>query len=276
VNLALITLSREGAEVCRRLAAALPGSSLFVHSKVEDVAGAETFERVLDLTKDVWTRFEGLVYVAPCGVVVRALAGNLRDKLHDPAVVVVDVGGRYAISLVGGHEAGANALSVQVANVLGAEPVISTSSEATKTLIVGVGCRRGATEEEIVSAVRQALESVGAKQEEVRLLASADIKADETGLIQAAKSLGAPLRFVPSDEIRSSPRAFERSEFVQERVDLPAVAEPAALLAGRRTRLVLRKTIFGRVTVAIARESCSWSASGPADGWTGPAAPNRP
>jgi cobalt-precorrin 5A hydrolase len=275
MNLALITLSREGAEVCRRLAAALPGASLFVHSTVVDAEGAETFERVLDLTKAVWKRFEGLVYVAPCGVVVRALAGSLRHKLYDPAVVVVDVGGRYAISLVGGHEAGANALAVQIANVLGAEPVISTSSEAVKTLIVGVGCRRGVTEQEVVRAVRGALESVGAKQEDVRLLASADIKAEEAGLLQAARSLAAPLRFVPSDEIRSSVRAFGRSKFVQERVDLPAVAEPAALLAGRRTRLVLRKTTFGRVTVAIARESCSWSGSDPADGSTGPTAPNR-
>jgi cobalt-precorrin 5A hydrolase len=47
---------------------------------------------------------------------------------------------------------------------------------------------------------------------------------------------------------------------VQEKVNLPAVAEPAALLAGRRTRLLLPKTVYHGVTVAIARESFSPSA----------------
>lgn len=264
MKLALITLSNEGAKLCQHLAAALAGTTLFVHSGVEPVGGAETFDRIVELTKEIFTRFEGLVFVAPCGVVVRALEGNLDHKLRDPAVVVVDVGGRYAISLLGGHEAGANDLAVQVANLLGAEPVISTSSEAAKTLIVGIGCRRGVTAQEVTDAVQQALESTGLRKEEVRLLASADLKADEAGLLQAAESLGLPIRFIPSDDIRLSPRTFERSEFVEEKVDLPAVAEPAALLAGRRTRLVLPKTKFGRVTIAIARESCLWSGSAPA------------
>jgi cobalt-precorrin 5A hydrolase len=53
------------------------------------------------------------------------------------------------------------------------------------------------------------------------------------------------------------------------------VAEPVALLAGRRTQLILPKTIIKSVTVAIARENCSWSASDPATASTAPAAPSR-
>jgi cobalt-precorrin 5A hydrolase len=40
---------------------------------------------------------------------------------------------------------------------------------------------------------------------------------------------------------------------------VPAVAEAAALLAGRRTRLILPKKIVNGVTVALARESFMWS-----------------
>ena len=173
-------------------------------------------------------------------------------------MVVVDAGGRYAISLLSGHEGGANDLAVTVANILGAEPVISTTTEALKTLIVGIGCRRGTAAESIVSAVKTALEDAALPLDEVRLLASADLKADEAGLVEAARILRIPLRFIASDEIRSLARDFERSDFVASKVNLPAVAEPSALLAGRRTRLVLPKTICDGITVAVARENCLW------------------
>jgi cobalt-precorrin 5A hydrolase len=172
-------------------------------------------------------------------------------------VVVIDVGGRWAVSLVSGHEGGANDLAIAAANVLGAEPVISTTSEAAKNLIVGVGCRRGTPAQTIVEAVGAALAAAGCELAQVRLIASADIKADEPGLIEAAARLGTPLRLIASDEIRESLRPFTRSAFVEEKVDLPAVAEPSALLSGRRTRLILTKQVFHGVTVAIARENCT-------------------
>ena len=56
---------------------------------------------------------------------------------------------------------------------------------------------------------------------QVRLLASADIKADEPGLLEAAATLGLPLRLIPGEEIRNTTYAFEHSDFVQEKVDLP-------------------------------------------------------
>jgi cobalt-precorrin 5A hydrolase len=90
------------------------------------------------------------------------------------------------------------------------------------------------------------------------MLASASLKAEEAGLLQAAEKLGLSLRFISAEEILSTRKYFQHSRFVARKVSLPAVAEPAALLAGRRTKLILPKTIFNQVTVAIARENCSW------------------
>ncbi|MBM4085949.1 MAG: cobalamin biosynthesis protein CbiG, partial [Planctomycetes bacterium] len=253
-----------GAVVARRLAKELPGAKVFLHESVGKASGATRFSSILALTRQIFDEYDGLVFVTPCGVAVRALATNLQHKTTDPAVVVVDVGGRYAVSLLSGHEGGANELAVRVANILGAEPVITTTTEALKTVIVGVGCRRGTSAARIVRAVKLALEEAKVELSQVRLLASADIKADEPGLKAAARTLGVPLRFIPSEDIRSTPRAFERSQFVAKKVDLPAVAEPCALLAGRRTQLLLPKRAFNGVTVALARESCLWSGSAPA------------
>ena len=258
---ALISLSPAGARITRQLREGLGGAEIYLHESAGCSDSAIRFESIIVLTEEIFDRYEGLVYVAPCGVVVRAVAGVLRDKHTDPAVVVVDGGGRYAVSLLSGHEGGANDLAVTVANLLGGEPVITTTTEALKNVVVGIGCRRGMTGEAIVAAVRQTLRQGNVELGEVRFLASADLKSHEAGLMEAAKTLCVPLRFLPAAEIRRWGKAFHASDFVQEKVDLPAVAEPAALLAGRRTTLIWPKTIYPGITVALAREDFSWSES---------------
>lgn len=257
MKIATISLSDEGARLAACLKAVCSACDVFVHAEIRELPEARRFDRIVELTREIFSLYEGLVYFAPTGAVIRAIAPCLRHKTVDPAVVAVDVGARWAVSLLSGHEGGANALAVEVANLLGAEPVISTTTEARKTLIVGVGCRRDTAAADITAAVHESLSRADCRLDDVRLMASADIKASEPGLREAAEQLGLPLRFIPSDEIRHSARAFTHSDFVQQKVALPAVAEPAALLAGRRTQLLLPKQTFRQVTVAIARENCT-------------------
>ncbi|HCS76824.1 MAG TPA: cobalamin biosynthesis protein CbiG [Syntrophaceae bacterium] len=269
MSVALITLSQEGLLIADALTAKMNETRIFVHGGVPNAPPlAEPFDGILELTARIFGNFDALVFITPCGVAVRAIAPHVEDKHNDPAVVCIDAGGRYAISLLGGHEAGANDLACVAANVLNAEPVVTTTTEVLKNLIVGIGCRRGVTVDAILDAVEGALERCGGWLDQVRLLASADIKADEEGLLEAAHRIGVPLRLISSNDIRAAAASFQYSEFVQAKVDLPAVAEPSALLAGRRTTLILGKTVFNGVTVAVARESFSWSASGREIRWT--------
>jgi cobalt-precorrin 5A hydrolase len=273
MRIALISLCNEGARLATLLAERLKPCEVFVHAGVTEPVAAMRFERIKDLTREVFSVYQGLVYIAPAGLVVRAIGPLLVHKTKDPAVVVVDVGGRWAVSLLGGHEAGANELTLAVANLLGAEPVVSTTTESLKNVIVGIGCRRGVGCGCVVAAVHAALAAAGCRLEHVRLLASADIKAQETGLLEAARQLGVPLRLVAAEEIRRTTYAFAHFPRVQEKIDLPAVAEPAALLAGRRTRLILPRQVYQGVTVAIARESCMSLASAPEPQNTAPSGP---
>lgn len=252
---ALVTLSAEGAQIVKKLALEFPGADVFVHKSVISNMEALPFESILELTAAIFKKYRAVVYVAPAGVVVRAVAPHVKSKYTDPAIVVVDALGRFAVSLLSGHEGGANELAVKVANAIGAEPVITTTTEALKSLIVGIGCRRGAKPEAIIEAVKEALSRIKAEPQEVRLLASADVKAHEEGLCEASVRLGIPLRFITSAEIREAVKIFAHSELAQRRVGLPAVAEPAALLAGKHTRLILERIIWKNITVAIAREN---------------------
>jgi len=251
----LVTLSSTGLVVAKRLKASLEEVAIHLHVDVETAEDVQRFSRTADLVEKLFPKTAGIIFIGPCGVIVRALAPLIKSKLSDPPVVVVDVMGRYAVSLLSGHEGGANDLALRVANVIGAEPVITTTSDAEKNLIVGVGCRKDAPVEAIVEAIRFAVESAQVSLKDVRLLASADIKAEEPGLLAASQQLGIPLRVIASDEIRACMREFAPTPLAQEKVNLPAVAEPVALLAGRRTVLIQKRINRNGVTVAIARES---------------------
>ena len=67
--------------------------------------------------------YEGLIFVMATGIVVRAIAPFLQDKLTDPAVVVFDEQGKHGISLLSGHVGGANELTRQICQALGAGAV---------------------------------------------------------------------------------------------------------------------------------------------------------
>ena len=60
---------------------------------------------------------------------MRLIAPYLKDKLTDPAVVVVDEAGQFAISLLSGHVGGANRLTEWIAEILDAVPVVTTASD---------------------------------------------------------------------------------------------------------------------------------------------------
>ncbi|HEV8626860.1 MAG TPA: precorrin-3B C(17)-methyltransferase [Acidimicrobiia bacterium] len=79
--------------------------------------------------REHWADVDGFVLVCATGIAVRAIAPLLADKTADPAVVVVDDGGRFAVALTGGHRGGANALAREVAALLGAEPVVTTATD---------------------------------------------------------------------------------------------------------------------------------------------------
>ena len=251
---ALVTLSQKGVRIARKLSGET-GAVIFVHRDAGLEQRTESFDRITRLTKELFEKFKNIVYITPAGVAVRAIAPYIQHKNLDPAVVVVDVGARWAISLLSGHEGGANKLALKVSNILGCEPVITTSTQADKDLIAGLGCRKGTKARDLIFALNFALEKTGLSLCRVRLLASADIKKNEAGLILAARELDIPLYFVSSANIINMPLRFCGSDFVLKRTGLPGVAEPCALLAGRNTRLILGKTICKSVTIALAREN---------------------
>jgi len=77
----------------------------------------------------IFERYDRIVFVCASGIAVRLIAPYIKDKLKDPAVVVVDDMGRFAISLLSGHIGGANEFAREISELIGAEAVITTASD---------------------------------------------------------------------------------------------------------------------------------------------------
>ncbi|MGQ9472681.1 MAG: cobalt-precorrin 5A hydrolase [Candidatus Caldatribacteriaceae bacterium] len=84
---------------------------------------------IRSLLEIIFKQYQGIVMVMALGIVVRLIAPLLRGKDKDPAVVAVDEQGRFAISVCSAHLGGANNLSREVAEAIGAIPVVTTASE---------------------------------------------------------------------------------------------------------------------------------------------------
>ncbi len=82
-----------------------------------------------EAVSEAWHKGRGLIFIMASGIVVRTIAPLIKDKKTDPAVVVLDEKGRFAISLLSGHLGGANEMARQIAGFLGGEAVITTSSD---------------------------------------------------------------------------------------------------------------------------------------------------
>ncbi|PUA18013.1 cobalamin biosynthesis protein [Glaciimonas sp. PCH181] len=186
------------------------------------------------------------------GIAVRFLEGLPKDKHVDPALVVVDEAGRFAISLLAGHEGGANQLAYRVAAAIGAVPVITTATEAIKPLVVGIGCRKGVSVKQISAAVVAALGQRSLA--EVREIATVDLKANEPGLLAFCQQHGLPLRVFSHATVAARAWVSQASAWVQQNVGLDGVCEPCALIAAPRGALIVPKTALNGIAVAIVED----------------------
>ena len=76
-----------------------------------------------------FSRFDTFIFIGALGICVRSIAPYITDKKEDPAIINIDDGGNYVQSVVSGHIGGANALSKKLAAAIGAQAIITTSSD---------------------------------------------------------------------------------------------------------------------------------------------------
>jgi cobalt-precorrin 5A hydrolase len=355
VKLAVISVTNTGAELAGRVAPLL-GPNVDLYTKVgrNPLNSPNTYSSLGDLVREIFYRYDGLVFIMATGIVVRVIAPYVKDKRQDPAVVVMDDGGHFAISLLSGHIGGANDLARQVSTVIGATPVITTATDVANlpaadvlaiklnlaiepfgslktinsaivngdrvlffidralagyehylrlaekqgviladiseishvdkydaavmitdreldlpkphlylrpgSLAIGLGCRRGTTSAEILAAIKQACQKVARSFKSVAVIGSTVVKEDEIGLLAAAQQIDVPIEFFTNKQLEQCIKQNELtlSDFVNEKIGVGNVCEPAAILTGQNSNLILPKTKYPKVTVAITQVKYRW------------------
>jgi len=317
----LVSVTAAGRAAAERLEQAWPGARRY------DGPAAAALPRA-------FTECDAVVCFLAVGATVRLLAPLLTSKTEDPAVVCVDEALRYAIPVLGAHQGGGNELARRIAGTLGAEPVVTTASDAAggagldefgadlgfavepgsdlaavgaailsgdrvtftadhewplpplppnvvrtdrpepgipavvvtdriiniperavvfrpPSLLVGVGASRGAAADEIGELIDATLAELGLSARSVRYLATAEVKADEPGVLAAAAGRGWRVVTFPASRLAAVP-VPNPSEVVRRAVGTPSVAEAAALMEAGST-LLAAKRASAHATVAVAR-----------------------
>lgn len=121
-----------------------------------------------------------------------------------------------------------------------------------RRLVLGLGCRKGVSAEEIETAVLSTLRRHGLSPAGVSLLATVADKKGEPGLFLFAARWDLPVRFLSREELGESPPSSPPSEAAMRALGVPGVCEQAAILAGGGGELLVPKERHRRVTVAVA------------------------
>lgn len=161
-RVSLLSLTPGGQELAERIQALWPVKCYCAEKYLKPgfTAFSGSFATTL---AEAFARDEAIIVIGACGIVVRTLAPLVQDKLHDPAVLVMDEKGQHVISLLSGHIGGANELACQLAARVGATPVITTATDVNQICAIDVLVKQlGATMvdfREAVKVLNQALVS---------------------------------------------------------------------------------------------------------------------
>ena len=127
-----------------------------------------------------------------------------------------------------------------------------TSHLVPRRVVAGVGCRKGVGKERVLDALEKAFATADTDIKALSIICSAEAKAKERGIHDAARALGVPVKFVYNDRIAKVEDRLDTSPFVKRSIGIGAVCEPCAYLcAGGCGRFLLNKTAYDGVTISL-------------------------
>ena len=138
MKIAIYAITVNGAKQAQRLQRELPFADVFVTEVGQEQCRSASLLNLplAAFMADKFKQYDSHICIFAAGIVTRMIAPLLNDKRCDPAVICVDDQGQFAIPLLSGHRGGANAQAQRIAQILKAQPVVTTASDAANTLSV--------------------------------------------------------------------------------------------------------------------------------------------
>ena len=137
-KIAILAITKNGIKIAKELKEKFSSWEVFVPNKFSDDNTSINWYNDNTSTKivELFKSNDALVCLFSLGAVVRLISPHLKDKKTDPAVIVIDDKAQFVISTLSGHLGGANKLTNDIADRLGATPVITTAADVNKTIAV--------------------------------------------------------------------------------------------------------------------------------------------
>ena len=137
-RIAIIAITKNGIKMAKGLKEKFPTWEIFAPEKFSDDDKKINWYNNSTTIKiqELFESNDGLICLFSLGAVVRLISPHLKDKKTDPAVIVIDDQAQFVISTLSGHLGGANQLTNDIAEQLGAIPVITTAADVNKTIAV--------------------------------------------------------------------------------------------------------------------------------------------
>ena len=144
MKIAVFAYSRQGCKTARRVIAHFADQEIQAYTleRFEEAGFFSICRPSKSFYGPIFNNVDAMVFVGSVGIAVREIAPHVRDKATDPAVISIDELGRFSVPLLSGHIGGANALALDLANALGAIPVITTATDINKKFSVDAWAAR--------------------------------------------------------------------------------------------------------------------------------------
>lgn len=120
-KIALIAITKNGQELAYRISKSLINSKVYIVNKNLD-----------EIVKNTFKEYDYIIFIMATGIVVRSIAKHIKNKFEDPAILVMDDRGQNVISLLSGHIGGANEMTINISEMIGANSVITTATDVNK------------------------------------------------------------------------------------------------------------------------------------------------
>ena len=215
---------------CERVAAAV--NALPVITTATDVSGKIAVDMISKKIKGK------LADLKAAGRVTSLIVNEEKISLHLPKNIV-DV-----------NESSSGAI------IISNRKTIEVSKVIPQNIILGIGCRRGVSKEKIIEKINYVMDKQNLEMSSIRKIASAWVKSDETGLLEAVEELKIPVEFISKEDILTVEHLVEeKSEFVKNEIGVYGVSEPCAYLASnKRGEFLVKKIKLEGITISIFEE----------------------
>lgn len=137
---------------------------------------------------------------------------------------------------------------------------IEVSQIVPQNIIVGIGCRKGKCGIDIIAAINKELEKLNIRKDSIKHFSTGWIKANEEGIVQAAKYFDVKLKIIEKTEIKKVHDQFIGSEFVEKTIGVKSISAPSAFVSScGKGKFLLEKSKNSGITISVYEEEISYA-----------------